>query len=204
MSFYVFSGNDRVKIQEKIQKILGEDYEIFEGNALDATSLMEICSGASLFATERKILIKDLTVKGSEFSPYEILSKYADTSHAIVIWESTTSLKKAFKDFCKLPQVKKEKIDAVETVDRFAIFKIFDKALVNGETALKEYRALKSDPYMAVGALASWAVNKYKFRYGEREKQIVKAVAELDMQTKTLKIAPELLVEAFLARVNKI
>ena len=204
MSFYVFSGNDRVKIQEKIQKILGEDYEIFEGNALDATSLMEICSGASLFATERKILIKDLTVKGSEFSPYEILSKYADTPHTIVIWESTTSLKKAFKDFCKLSQVKKEKIDAVETVDRFAMFKIFDKALVDGETALKEYRALKSDPYMAVGALASWAVNKYKFRYGEREKRIVKAVAELDMQTKTLKIAPELLVEAFLARVNKI
>ena len=100
--------------------------------------------------------------------------------------------------------MKKEKIDAVETVDRFAIFKIFDKALVDGETALKEYRTLKSDPYMAVGALASWAVNKYKFRYGEREKRIVKAVAELDMQTKTLKIAPELLVEAFLARVNKI
>ena len=177
MSFYVFSGNDRVKIQEKIQKILGEDYEIFEGNALDATSLMEICSGASLFATERKILIKDLTVKGSEFSPYEILSKYSDTPHTIVIWESTTSLKKAFKDFCKLPQVKKEKIDAVETVDRFAIFKIFDKALVDGEAALKEYHTLKSDPYMAVGALASWAVNKYKFRYGEREKRIVKAVA---------------------------
>ncbi len=223
MSFYVFSGNDRVKIQEKIQKILGKDYEIFDGATLDATSLMEICSSASLFATERKILIKDLTpakksnsatqpveceavasCKTPSVDLYGVLMKYAKTPHKIVIWESNTSLKKSFKDFCKLPQVKKEKIDVVETVDKFAIFKVFDKALVNGEVAVKEYLELKSDPYMAVGALASWAVNKYNFRGGEREKRIVKAVAELDMQTKTLKISPDLLVEAFLARMNKI
>ena len=204
MSFYVFSGNDRTKIQERIKKILGKEYEIFEGETLDATSLMEICSSASLFATERHILIKDLTKKGVEFEPYSVLAKYIDTPHTIVIWESTTSLKKTFKDFCKLPQVRKEKIDVVEAVDRFAIFKVFDKALVDGKTAVKEYRELKSDPYMAVGALASWAMNKYKFRFGAREKRIVKAVAELDMQTKSSKIAPELLVESFIARLKSV
>ena len=212
MSFYVFSGNDRVKIQEKIRRILGEDYEVFEGGELDATSLMEICTSASLFAAKRRILIKDITpVTASKevtssrgFEPYEVLAKYADTPHMIVIWETNTSLKKAFKDFCKLPRVKKEKIDAVEKVDRFAIFKLFDEAMRGGEGIVEKYRALNSDPYMTVGALASWSINKYKFRFGAREKRVVKAVAELDMQTKRSKIAPELLVEAFLARLARI
>ena len=233
MSFYVFSGNDRVTIQKKIQKILGADYEVFEGSELDATSLMEICTNASLFATERRILIKDLTLarksggpaalyrpstrvakcdraagplKASppcELDTYEILAKYADTPHAIVIWESTTSLKKSFKEFCKLPQVTKEKIDLREEVDRFAVFRLFDEA-VAGNFSLEKYRALNSDPYMTVGALASWAINKYKFRGGAREKRILKEVAELDMQTKSSRIAAELLVEAFLMRLSAI
>lgn len=211
MSFYVFSGSDRAKIQEKIRKILGGEYEVFEGADLDSTKLMEICASASLFAMERKVLIKDLTPArrgagdapqggDAEFEPYETLKKYADSPHKIVIWETNLSRKKSFREFCKLPQVKQEKVDAAETVDRFAIFKIFDKALVDGVGAAKEYRALNTDPYLAVGALASWALNKYKFRGGAREAQIVKGVAELDMQTKTLKVAPGLLVEGFIAR----
>ena len=220
MSFYVFSGNDRVKIQEKIQKIFGEDYEVFEGGELDATSLMEICASASLFAAERRVLIKDITpVKTSRestlsdssshqdskgFEPYEILAKYADTPHTIVIWETTLSRKKTFKDFCKLPRVKQEKIDTTEKVDRFAIFRLFDEAMGGGEGIVEKYRAMNSDPYMTVGALASWSINKYKFRFGAREKRIIKAVAELDMQTKRSKIAPDLLVEAFLARLARI
>ena len=205
MSFYVFSGSDRVKIQERIKKVLGEGYEVFEGAELDATGLMEICTGTSLFAEKRKILIRDLTLKReNNFEPYETLAKYADTPHTIVIWETNLSRKKSFREFCKLKQVRQEKIEAMETVDRFAVFKIFDKALVNGAEAAKDYRALDADPYLAVGALASWAINKYKFRYGAREKRILKEVAELDMQTKTSKIGSELLVEAFIARMGKI
>ncbi len=219
MSFYVLSGSDRVRIQERVKKILGSEYEVFEGAELRETDLMEICVGANLFAEKRRILIKDLTNKMREanssdagpeklvstsFDPYEILIKYADTPHTIVIWETNLPRKKSFREFCKLKQVSQEKIDEKETIDRFAIFKIFDKALINGTEAAKEYRALNTDPYLAVGAMASWAVNKYKFRFGEREKRIVKAVAELDVQTKTLKIAPELLVEGLVARLDRI
>ncbi len=203
MSFYVFSGSDRVKIGEKVKKILGKDYEIFDGADLTATALMEICRGATLFATKRKILIKDLTAM-KEGEPYEILLKYADTQHEIVIWEQTLSQKKTFKDFCKLEAVQKEKIDVAKKEDPFAIFKIFDLALRDGERALREYQKMTSDPYRAVGALATWSLNKYKFKSGEREKRIMKAVAELDMQTKTLKITPELLVESFILRLSAI
>lgn len=257
MSFYVFSGSDRVKTQEKIKKILGEDYEVFEGAQLGATELMEICSSASLFANKRKILIKDLTQKAAKeggaagsssaaraagtaeeatsakgFDSYEILMKYANSPHEIVIWETNLSRKKTFKEFCALKQVRQEKIDAVEKVDRLAIFRLFDeiwegrltatpknarlaasangfsergKTTTSSENAiLRRYHELNSDPYLTVGALASWSVNKYKFRFGAREKRLVKAVAELDMQTKSSKIAPELLVEAFLTGMGQI
>ena len=151
MSFYVFSGSDRVKIQAKIKKILGEGYEVFEGAELDATALMEICAGASLFAEERRVLIRDLTLKReNDLEPYEILAKYVDTPHTVVIWETNLSRKKSFREFCRLKQVKQEKIEATETVDRFAIFKIFDKALVNGAEAAAEYHALNTNPYLAV------------------------------------------------------
>lgn len=227
MSFKVFSGSDRVKIQKKIKEFLGEDYEVFEGKDLNATDLMEICTGVTLFSSERRILVRDLTparggkdggggksgadgksgtaenevVAGNGFEPYEVLAKYADSPHRIAIWETNLSRKKSFREFCKLKQVTQEKIEAAEQIDRFAIFKIFDKALVDGEAAAREYRALNTDPYLAVGALASWAVNKYKFRGGERERRILKEVAELDIQTKTLKIAPELLVEGVILRL---
>ena len=58
---HVFTGDDRVKIQREIRRVLGKEYEVFEGENLRIPDIYNICQGNSLFSDTRKILIKDLT-----------------------------------------------------------------------------------------------------------------------------------------------
>ena len=102
----VFYGNDRVRISEEVRKVLGEDYEVFDGadGGLKLADLVNIFQGNSLFSEKRKILIKDLTpARGqgndSDVDFYGEIAKYVNTPHTIVIWETTVSQKKSYKDF---------------------------------------------------------------------------------------------------------
>ena len=53
----IFTGDDRIKATQEIEKLLGKTYEIIEGPELEPAYLLNIFQGASLFSEKRKILI---------------------------------------------------------------------------------------------------------------------------------------------------
>lgn len=224
----VFCGDDRVKIQAEIRKVLGEDYEVFDGENLDVTDIYDICRGNSLFSDKRKILIKDLTpakktteekIESASDSQtpqdfYEVLGDFVDTKHEIVIWESVVSQKKSYKDFIKNKKVEMKKFAKPE-VDKWAIFRIIDTAYVDGEKAVRELNGLREkadrggdtpqlDPYMTFGAIVSSALKKYDEHPGQKEKRVLLELSKLDMQMKTTAYDPWLIILPFLLRLSRI
>lgn len=208
---HVLSGSDRVKIQEVVGKILGDDYEVFEGSELGLQELMNIFQGATLFsAGARKILIKDLTVsgrgEGNNIDYYSELLNYADTPHTIVIWESTLSRKKSYKDFVKNKNVQAKKYDLVKSVDSGMVFEVFNTAKRNGPQAVKMVEKIKqdNDPYMFFGLIVSQVLKDFSMRRGQgrREKLVLKELSELDIKMKTTATDPWVLISAFLLRVS--
>ncbi len=210
----VFYGSDRVRISSEIKNLLGEDYEIFEGEKLAVQDIMNICQGVSLFATSRKILIKDLTParkdEGFNDAPgvdyYTELLKYVDTPHTIVIWETNVSRKKSFKDFCKTKGVKAEKFEEKRPFDANKIFAVVDTAFLDGEKAVKMLSEIEdeNDPYMFIGLLTSKLCERYKYSRKEKDKQAILELAQLDMLTKKSTIDPWRLIEGFLIRLSSI
>lgn len=204
----VFTGSDRGKIAEEIKKILGEDYEVFDGENLKTEDIVNIFLGSSLFAEKRKILLKDLTpARGEEARDfYAEMIKYIDTPHQIVIWETNVSQKKTYKDFIKTKGVEAKKIDVSEKIDMRAVFNIYDTALVNGERAVKELEKIqdKQDPYMFFGLLISQAIKKFEWRQGAKERRVLLELSKVDMQMKTTAYDPWFLIKSFLLRVKTI
>ena len=50
----VFTGSDRKKIDAEVKKILGENYEVFDGENLKLEDIVNIFLGTSLFSEKRK------------------------------------------------------------------------------------------------------------------------------------------------------
>ena len=203
----VFSGSDRTKIDVEVKKFLGKDYEVFDSENLKPEDIINIFVGASLFAVKRKILIKDLAELNSEnVDIYAEVSKYVDTPHDIVIWETRPTQKKSYKDFVKMPKVEAKKIDLVQKIDMRKVFDIFDTAMSDGQRAVKMLEEVQGeeDPYMFFGLLASQAIKKYEWRAGSHEKKILKELSGLDMQMKTATVEPWLLIKSFLLRLSSL
>lgn len=205
--FYIYYGNDRKRISAEIKKVLGEGYEIFDGENLSIQDLVNICEGVSLFSEKRKILIRDLTParkdEGSKDAPgldyYAELLKHLDTPHTIVIFETNTSKKKSFTEFKKAKGVKALKFDESKPK---RIFEAADLAFSDGKAAVKIISECEdeNDPYMFVGLLTAKLCSKYGYRRGNREKQALLSLAQLDMLMKTSKIDPWVLVKGFIMR----
>ena len=222
--FRVFTGDDRVTISELVKKELGSDYEVIDGANLDVKDVINICKGTSLFAVERKILVKDLTPMRGEKEEsleradfYEEFIKYVDTPHKIVIWEtSAPTTRKSFKDFCKAAGVKVEKKTledkktpkerALERQEMNKVFDIYNVALRDGEKAVKMLAEIqeKQDPYRFFGLLVSQALKKYEERLGAKEKRALVELSKVDMQMKSTTISPWLLLQAFLLQVSSL
>ncbi|MBP3899565.1 hypothetical protein J6D24_02045 [Candidatus Saccharibacteria bacterium] len=204
----VFYGSDRKKIDAEVKKILGTDYEVFDGENLKKEDIVNVFLGTSLFAEKRKILLKDLTPARGEQGEdlYEEIAKYVDTPHTIVIWETNVSQKKTYKDFLKSKNVEAKKFDLADKVDMRAVFNIYDTALVDGARAVKMLTELqdKQDPYMFFGLLVSQAIKKYEWRQGTKEKRVLKELSKVDMQMKTTAVEPWYLVKSFLLRLKTI
>ena len=216
----VFCGNDRAKIAREVKKILGDKYEVFDGENLRIEDLVNIFMGNSLFAERRKILIKDLTPvrkSGGESKPevsrsegssdfYEEIAKYVGTSHEVIIWETNVSQKKSYKDFIKLKDVKVEKFDSKPIVDIRKVFDIYDTSLVDGKKAVRMLETVQDeeDPYMFFGLLTSQAIKKYEWKNGIKERKILKELSKLDIQMKTTTVEPWDLIKSFLLRAKKI
>ena len=210
--FYIYYGDDRQRIFAEVKRVLGEDYEIFEGEKLSAQDIMNICQGVTLFAAERKILIRDLTPARKDEADmtgvdrYAEFAKYINSPHTIVIWETNTSRKKSFLEFKKMQGVKVMKFEAARSVEAGKIFEVVDMAFVDGKRAVKMLSEIKdeNDPYMFVGLLASKLCERYKYSRGEKDKQALLELAELDMLTKTSAMDPWRLVEGFLIRLSSL
>lgn len=207
----VFYGSDRNKIAAEVEKILGKNYEVFDGENLKTEDLINIFMGTSLFAEKRNILLKDLTPARSEASSggvdlYEEVSKYVDTPHNVVIWETNVSQKKTFKDFVKMKGVAAKKIDIVPQIDMKKVFNIYDVALSDGERAVKILEEIEAqqDPYMFFGLLVSQAIKKFEWKQGDKEKRVLKELSKVDMQMKTTAVEPWLLIKSFLIRLKTI
>ena len=227
----VFHGDDRSKIAAEVRKILGENYEVFDGESLKIEDIVNIFKGTSLFATKRKILIKDLTEKrkavgakeadtskanikksddektaslGNDF--YEEIAKYADTEHDVIIWETVLSQKKPYKDFVKENKIEVKKFEARKPVDAGRVFGIFDLAMQDGERAVKQLEEIEEgqDPYMFFGLMASQAIKRFEWRNGRKEKAILKELAKLDIKLKSTTMEPWILIKSFLIRMPKI
>ena len=198
----VFYGNDRAKIAQEVKRTLGKDYEVFDGaEGLQVADIVNIFQGNSLFVSKRKILIKDI----AELDLYEEIAKHVNTLHDIVIWETTISQKKAYKDFIKLPGVSVQKFDVAPKIDIRQVFEIFDTALVDGPRAVKMLEKVQGeeDPYMFFGLLASQAIRKFEWRQGAEQRRALKILSELDMQMKTSVVEPWALIKAALLRLSK-
>ena len=213
---YVFYGSDRKKISLAVRTILGDDYEVYDGENIAISDIPNLMMGNSLFADQRKILIKDLTGRqnaeavndGSSSNNvsdyYDILQQYLDTPHEIVIWETNVSRKKSFKDFLANSKVKSRKYDLPPQVDMRKVFGIYDTALTNGVRAIKMLEEIKSeeDPYMFVGLLASQAIKNYARHQGRKEKRALKELSKLDIDLKSTKYDPWLLISTFILKLQ--
>ena len=204
----VFTGSDRNKISEEVKKILGENYEVFDGENLKMEDMVNIFMGTSLFAEKRKILLKDLTpARGEEARDfYAEIIKYVNTPHEIVIWETNVSQKKTYKDFLKTKGVEAKKFEPVQKIDMRAVFNIYDTAMVNGKKAVADLEKIQEqqDPYMFFGLMVSQAIKKFEWRQGAKEKRVLKELSKVDMQMKTTAVEPWFLIKIFLLRLKTI
>ncbi len=211
---YVYKGSDRAAIAAEVAKVLGNDYEIFEGENLGVQELMNIFCGTSLFGEKRRILIKDLTPapkkgdddKKARVDFYEKMEEYVDTQHTIVIWESYTTQKASYKKFVKLKNVTEKKFEKTKPIDSRKVFDVMDVAYRDGRRAVQILNEIKgeNDPYMFFGLMASQAIRKYGLSAGEKEKRVLVELSQLDMQMKSVNIEPWALISSFLLRLSSL
>lgn len=198
----IFYGEDRVRAKQAIEKFLGKDYEVIDCADLTPADLPTIFQGTTLFAEKRSILLRDFTANKSI---YEHLPDYLTTTHNVALFETKLDKRSAvYKqiknqvEITEFPLAKKQNINQ--------IFDIYRTAKHDGKKALQMLEQIKSeeDPIMFTGLLVSQALKDFAAHPGSREKRIVKELAMTDLQMKTTKVEPWLLVESFLIRLSSL
>lgn len=198
----IFYGDDRVKANAKIKSLLGENYEVVDGENLDLTDLPNIFLGASLLSDTRNILIRDLAQNKPAF---EQLINYLNTPHNIILLESKldtrTTTFKELKD-----KVEVAKFELPEDPNFRLVFDIYKTAKRDGKKAISQLSKIKQDedPIMFFGLLASQAIKDFSFNHGTKEKRVLKELAKLDLDMKSAKVEPWLLIESFLLRLSSL
>lgn len=192
----VFYGDDRVRAKQEIVKLLGENYEVLDGPEIDTRDLPSIFLGASLFSDTRNILIRDFTTNKPA---YDALEKYLDTPHNIILLETKldkrTTTYKTLKDKLEFKEFK-----LPESTNFRIVFDIFSVAKRDGKKAIQILEQIKTteDPIKFTGLLVSQAIKDFSIHQGIKEKATLQSLAKLDMDMKTAKVEPWLLVESFL------
>ncbi len=195
----LFTGDDRVKAKQEIIKLLGEDYEIIDGSDINPNDLPSIFFGSTLFASHRKILIRDLAANKSVFDE---LPKYLHTHHEVILFETKLDKRsatyKALKDQLEIREFK------LPEPDFFQVFNIYKVAKTDGKKAIKMLEDIKptEDPIKFTGLLISQAIKDFSAHQGAKEEAILKALAAADLQMKTTGTDPWLIVESFLLRLK--
>ena len=200
----LISGENRLAAEKAVKRALGVDYEVFEGENLQIADLSSIFQGTSLFGVEkRQILLKDV---GENKAVWEKLPDYVNTDHDVVVWETKLDKRSAtFKAF-KAAGVEMRDFPPLANPDAKSVFNVFDLALRNGRQAVRVLEKIEAeqDPYMFFGLMVTQALKRFEQRPNDREKRILAALAELDLQMKTTSLEPWLLVKSLLLRLQQI
>ena len=198
----IFYGDDRVKANAEIKKLLGENYEIIDGQDLLLGDLPNIFMGISLFAEKRKILIRDFTANKPVF---EQLGNYLNTPHDIILLESKLDKRSiTFKDLKDKIEIKEFTLP--EDPNFKLVFDIFRTAKKDGKKAINMLEKIKTkeDPVMFSGLLFSQAIKDFGLNQGTKEKRVLKELSKLDLDMKSAKVEPWLLIESFLLRLSSL
>lgn len=204
---YIFDGEDRKKAEQKARMILGEKIEIIDADNIGLVELESIFLGVTFFEAERRILIKDLFLKKDLV---EKLPNLINTPHKIVLLETKLDKRGAvYKELAKLAKTNTEIkfetfVAAEQTVDRNAVFRIFDLAMTDGRRAVKNLQSIESDndPYATIGA---WTKKAYDLleRNPKKARVILKELAKIDVLVKSTDFSKEpwVLLEGLLLRI---
>lgn len=198
----VFYGEDRVRANQAIQKILGQDHEVIEGTNLTPADLPSIFLGGSLFATRRNILIRDLFANKPTS---EYLAEYLDTPHEVVILELKLDKRStAYKSLKDQLEFKEFTLPVDPNIRQ--IFNIYTTAKKDGKKAIKMLEQIKpsEEPIMFLGLIVSQAIKDYSAHQGIKEKKALKELSKLDLEVKSTKLQPWLLIESFLLRLSSL
>lgn len=198
----IFYGENRKMAETAVKRFIGQDYEVFDGEKLQANDLPTIFQGTSLFDTgKRRILIKNLS-ENSE--AWEKVPEYKETEHDVAIWETKLDGRLNGTKLLKSAGIEMEEFKNPVAKPMFGLLNM---ALRDGEAAVRELekREAEQDPYLLVGLLVSDAIKNLQSSGGQnRERKVLKALAELDRRMKTTSIEPWILVKGFLIEVGKI
>ena len=199
----IFYGDDRVRVQSEVGRVLSVGYEVVEGENLHISDMASLFFGASLFDEKRRILVKDL---GENTECFEELPKYLESSHEVVVWESKLDKRTTtYKDLVKA-KVEMREFKLAEAPEKKMVFDVLDEAWRgNGRRAVElvEKIEVTNDPYMFVGLMVSQMVRKLES--GDRKaKRAIEMLAECDLQMKSTGMEPWVLVKAMLVRLANI
>ncbi len=198
----IFYGDDRIRANQEIQKILGSDYEVIEGADITPADLPSIFLGASLLNPERKILIRDFTANKPVFKE---ITKYLASPHEIILFETKLDKRSTtYKELKDQLEIKEFKLP--DNPNASVIFDIYRVAKKDGPRSLELLAKIKptEDPIKFTGLLVSQAIKDFSYKQGSKEKRVLKELSKLDIEMKTTKIDPWLLVESFLLRLSTI
>ena len=207
---YLIDGDDRKKAEQAARDFLGNTIEVIDADTLEKNDLVSIFQGTTLFEETRHILIKDLSLKKDLFLE---LPKFIETEYQVVILEQKIDKRNAiYKELLDAAKsnpekVKVENFKLPEQVDTFLVFRAFDIALTDGKRAVKLIREAEEEnsPYATIGAGTKKAVDLFVAKGGtEREKKIIKRLAEIDMLLKQTSFSkdPWILLENFLIELS--
>lgn len=201
MSIEIYYGDDRVKAEAEIRRALGGDYEVVDGEEVSPEMLATIFMGVSLFAENRKIVIKDLSLSSAA---WEKVSEYAETEHQVILWESKLDKRSVGYKALKNVGLVMREFKMPEKVAPGKVFDIYNTALRDGAKAVKllEEIQLQEDPYKMMGLFTTQATRG--FDGSARQKKIVKELARVDLQMKSTAVEPWQLVKSFLVRLSSL
>ena len=198
----VFYGDDRVRAKSEISKILGENYEVYDGPELESTDLPNLFLGNSLFSDARSILIRDFLANKTIADK---LQDYLDTPHNVILFElkldKRSTVYKTLKDQITFKEFALQKNPNLKLV-----FDIYKTAKTDGKKALTILSKIKpeEDPMMFFGLLVSQAIKDYSLKQGIKEKRALQELSKLDLNLKSTSYQPWLLIESFLLRLSSL
>ena len=198
----VFVGEDRLAAEMALKRVIGGNYEVFEGENLVVNDLPSIFQGTSLFETgKRRILLKNLSENPAV---WEKVADYADTEHEVVVWELKLDKRSLGYKNLKSSGVEIQEFALKAKPEAKMVFGVLDTALRDGKRAVAQVEQieLEQDPFMFFGLMVTQALKKFEQKGGAKEKRLLKELAKLDMEMKTTGLDPWMLIKAFLLRVK--